>query len=1399
MRTFADNFQRELARSTIEPRFSIALSHHDEGQVDADPNLLFQSEDMTAAANWIATNSPTITANTTVAPDGTTTADTVADNNVGSTAYIRQTTSSVDSSRAHTESWFILKDSTGRATRFAAVALQFAVGATAELNEVRFDTSTGEYNLATAQSDDVEAGVEDYDGTYWRVWITAKSTAGTHTVVYSYLYPARGASATWVISDAAQGSVIVWGAQLAAATSALEYFPTTTTQQTIGSADTDVTWITSHADALVLPGVSSVDRIDGAIMRRGISGTTQKMDYLKGRFSIGTLTLKLTDAAGALSDKIKAKLDDGEGVRYKRVRVYMGLAPLSAWTDYAPIATYIIDGVEYHNSVYTIRCSDVQRIAKAEIFDPHQGVLTRTIGPNASEIPVTIADAANKFPLVEHDSIYATHPSDSVGYIKIEDEWICHDGWTDGTYTKLNVVQRGAFNTLPARHVVTEPEISKRKKVTEQIYLEGAAPRIAYYLLTGKDPAGALADLPDHWHAGIDEAYVRLSDFETVGPDLWNTATDRGRLVRFIGVKATDAKKFIETEICVWLGCFMPIYADGALGFRRYGGTLPESAYVMEINPSDIVAGRSGPLKHDLKALVNNISIQTNWNPRLERFLQIDGLIDAGSIAKHGTAPLKSYEFQGVFTGVHSDADRLNFFTDIRDRFSNPPVTRDMTLIPEFAVLEVGDTVRVIDPLCRDFNRSTTLDRAMMITQMRPQWDTGLMRVSLFGGVEKSTEEVISDSHVLIDATYIQGTELSTVLTISGDAITANGTLNGGGDGSSNNFYYLGNLTLNAGVTLTINRNVRLWIRGTFTRNGTIELDGHVDDDGLGATNSGYSAEAYVWHRGQDQVESGGVLQKYRQANTRTGTFPNGLPVFNILNPDGASVEGIPTDIGGRRGAPGQPARVFTGFGSWGPAFSREAAGGAGGVGGGGLVMICRGFANGPAGTIDCSGTAGTAGSTAQSDETPFVTVRGQTGAGGFPGGILILIDGNYSAPIFDATNITANRGDALMPVSVDVNLPEDKGIGQGGEGYGQNIGVDSFNYWQACTRVQYIPEAADGFLWLPEDDRRNSDPRRNLTDLLITNLEQLVTDPDGPFTAAAARPGLFVIAGLSSGTDTEILTSVDGRNWTERSNPGTASADDTSGICEGGGYFVICMGDLVSTGAIMHSTDGITWTKVTPTNASAFRDVAFGDGVFVLVGNDDATDASLFTATDPATWTERANPKAFDLRAVVYAAELDLWIAGGQADGTDAYLITASDPTGTWTERTNPVNGTIRGLAAGNGLVVGVGSNAAGTGPYVIYSSDGSTWIEPSTYPVTDETLLRVRFIDGVFYAVGTFDDTTVGAVLWLSEDCENWYRVQNVAPQQLEDIAFDGSRFVLPVGVNQEGILISPRVDTL
>lgn len=172
-------------------------------------NLLTWSEAFDNAA-W-AKSVTTVTANTTAAPDGTTTADTLEDTSTTAYGNVNQSSSAYASEL--TASAHIKKDAVGRATRFGMLRITFS-GGTTKVHDLKFDTSTGE---TTGAGGSVEELAD-----YWRFIVSATDTGG-NTSASVTLYPAAGASATWALDAATTGSVIAWGAQLNDGLTALTY------------------------------------------------------------------------------------------------------------------------------------------------------------------------------------------------------------------------------------------------------------------------------------------------------------------------------------------------------------------------------------------------------------------------------------------------------------------------------------------------------------------------------------------------------------------------------------------------------------------------------------------------------------------------------------------------------------------------------------------------------------------------------------------------------------------------------------------------------------------------------------------------------------------------------------------------------------------------------------------------------------------------------------------------------------------------------------------------------------------------------------------------------------------------------------------------------------------------
>jgi len=581
--------------------------------------------------------------------------------------------------------------------------------------------------------------------------------------------------------------------------------------------------------------------------------------------------------------------------------------------------------------------------------------------------------------------------------------------------------------------------------------------------------------LPLHWHLGINEKFVRLSDYKNIGIDYWNPDDDSGKIVRIENPGTQDGKKYIESQLLLWLGAFQPIYSDGDIGLRKLANVLPFTGYNLHLTETNVKS--YSDLIHDMKSVVNDIRIRWNYVDSKETYTKENVLIDADSIGKHRTADTKVFEFKAVHTGAHTDENILTYFDTLRDRYSGPPLRMSLSVMPSSSSLEVGDRVRVTLPQIRNFSDITpfnqTVDRVFEVQQVNTDWTTGEMKLQLFGSSQKAGElGRTTTNSVLLDTFYTSaGTNLTSVLTITAGAVTANGTLTGNANSmDSAIYYYDGDLTINAGVTVTITENVQLRIKGTLTINGKIDGAGNGATGGTTTTQfvgggttdlvltlaylpGGYDPlkdidfdfgeQGYLFNtipaaalnayglgslttiQETDQFDvSSTYVDEYEYAwygftiqKAISEGIEEELPYFNITNDQQTNtVEGYSLDLRGNSGGGGVPLvrRGFT-FGTYEALHSIVANGGSGGDGGAGLLIISRGVVFGGSGEIDLSGgPSGIGGSWTSAGGDVFYAGSGAPGA---PGGLLILLDGGVTNPDIDDTVFTANFGDAVHGV----------------------------------------------------------------------------------------------------------------------------------------------------------------------------------------------------------------------------------------------------------------------------------------------------------------------------------------------------------------------------------------------
>ncbi|WP_444911044.1 hypothetical protein [Microbulbifer sp. PAAF003] len=455
-------------------------------------------------------------------------------------------------------------------------------------------------------------------------------------------------------------------------------------------------YISSHTD---IPGLPA-NAILGTLKK--CSSTSQKIIPEQGLAQIGAISFEVVDIAAQLSYVLRDELEQGRGIKGSTVRLYQGFAGL-AWEDFRLEQTQIAEeSISYTNGIYRVRCRDIQREMRSDIFVLNSTRLSADF--SKSDVTLQVYDASS-FEPNPHTSAYGDAPNQSVYYLKIKYqdgfEIVRATGKTDSSFTGCT---RGLFGTYARDHILPEDSDDESGvEVEEFVYLEGPGPQLAYALLTGAI-LGTDDALPSNWHLGIDPNYVVLDQFENIGSD-WYKPSDhsKGKILRFDGLEETDGKKFIETEINLLLGAFMPVNAAGQLGFRRMAGVLADSGSVATIGPDDVTS--LGELKYSLAGVRNVFSVEWSWfeQPGFDgKYLRTNHVLDADSIAVHGEAKQHTLAFRGLHNSRHTYTTIKNTFDALRDRFAGPPLSLRLGLLPSKNDLEVGDIVRVSLPQLRD-------------------------------------------------------------------------------------------------------------------------------------------------------------------------------------------------------------------------------------------------------------------------------------------------------------------------------------------------------------------------------------------------------------------------------------------------------------------------------------------------------------------------------------------------------------------------------------------------------------------------------------------------------------------------------------------------------------------------
>lgn len=785
-------------------------------------------------------------------------------------------------------------------------------------------------------------------------------------------------------------------------------------------------YITSHAGIPNIPA----NRLDDSL--KDVSSISQRLIPDQGRSEIGSMSFGVVDIAGAVTTEFRSQRVAGDGLAGVTVELYRGGAGMD-WSDFRLEQTQeISNSVVFKAGTYKVQCNDIQRSMRKDLFDLAKTRLAAQLDAGASTL--SVFDTSD-FEACSHVASFGDQPSGSYYYLKIKYkngfEIVRATGKTATTFTG---VTRGLFGTSDVDHILPSgSDADAGVEVSEYVYLELPAPAMAYALLTGNIIGGGT--IPTRWNLGISTALADQPSFEDIGEDWFDSSNyANGLIFRFQGLAKTDGKRFIEREVCLLSGAFLKVGADGKLYMRRMTGVISTSDFVQEINADNAIA--VGEAKHDLNKVRNTYDVEWSYvefpGEARPRFVRRDILIDATSINTHGEAKPLALKFKGLHNERHTYTTLINRFDALRDRYAGPPIELKVNLMPSMNDLEVGDIVRAKFDHIPDYSDTGTLDRSFEIQRITINQRTGRVSADLFGSTQKADPIVDGGAGAnaeLPDSWYSSaGTELSTVLTINGSGvITANGTLTGAA-ATRTIFYYLGDLTINSGVTLTIEQNVEIRVRGQFQINGTLRVtDGHLSDT-PGFVGTTYGGRGMLVDNGPDIVFPADRVEGMHAA----------LPVLEIEN-DAGAIKGIPADMRSSGGGIGGQIRNWESI-----QYVTESEGGAGGRGGGSCVTVSRGAGYGVAGESVLSGEDGVVGQSVGQETAG-------SGGGGAPGCLVHLLDGSsVTFPIL-AGNVVAAYG--TSPIG-----------GSDAATQGKAKASDPIDLGVACARVAYVPKSRDPY-----------------------------------------------------------------------------------------------------------------------------------------------------------------------------------------------------------------------------------------------------------------------------------------------------------------------------------------------
>ena len=259
--------------------------------------------------------------------------------------------------------------------------------------------------------------------------------------------------------------------------------------------------------------------------------------------------------------------------------------------------------------------------------------------------------------------------------------------------------------------------------------------------------------------------------------------------------------------------------------------------------------------------------------------------------------------------------------------------------------------------------------------------------------------------------------------------------------------------------------------------------------------------------------------------------------------------------------------------------------------------------------------------------------------------------------------------------------------------------------------------------------------------------------------TNALSWNGVLWTAGFDSSGYPSVGYSYNGITWNS-STTGTAIMPDSVDSIAWGLDKFIAFGYNGSNYKLMRSSDGITWTDITPVPfyiTGPLTSLEYNGSIWLLTGQSGGFGYTVNYSTDGITWTRSVSGSTiFSVLCNPIAWNGRIWVAGGTGGSGDTVAYSSDGIT--WIQGSlTYTSGTPYSIAWNGTLFVMASHSNLG------YSNDGITWYPAYYIPITPVPIMRSVTWTGSLWTATGYNDN--GGVILYSYNGTTWYNSYNGA----------------------------------